>query len=234
MLHQFIFAAPKPGMSEKEFQNYWVNNHAVNYSSKIPQIKKYMVDTRIDSPLDVGEPVFSGVAEIWIKPEEQIASLQTKEFIQGARSDEPNWAAFWQTLALDTNAHTVIEGEEKPENGTWIKSITLLKRKAGMSLLDFRNYALKIHAPRVASTQSGLKRYLHCQTVDGYYELGESRFDAIDVCCYESVEAMVESVGAYRYYAKEGMEHLAEFVDLGYLFQMRVAENWVIGPQFRD
>jgi EthD domain len=41
MIHQLIFAHPKPGMSEKDFQDYWVNVHAVNYASKIPQIKKY-------------------------------------------------------------------------------------------------------------------------------------------------------------------------------------------------
>lgn len=233
MVHQFIFASPKPGMSEKEFQDYWINNHAVNYASKIPQIKKYIVDARVDTPLDYGDPVFGGIAEIWIRPEEQLASIQTKEFLEGARLDEPKWAAFWNTLVLDTNAHEIIAGEEKAPHGSYIKSITLLKRKEGMSLQAFRDYALKIHAPRVAETQNGLKRYLHCQIVDGYYSLGEARYDAIDVCCYDSIEAMVQSVGAYRYYGKESMEALAEFVELNYLFQMVVDEHWVIGPEYR-
>lgn len=233
MVHQFIFAAPKPGMTEQAFQDYWVNNHAVNYASKIPQIRKYLVDTRVDTPWDRGEPMFSGIAEIWIRPEEQIASLQSKEFLQGARLDEPNWAAFWKTLVLDTNPHEIIAGEEKPPGRTWIKSITLLKRKPGMSLQAFRDHALKIHAPRLAATQSGVKRYLHCQTVDGYYGLGEARYDAIDLCCYESVEAMAEAVGGFRYYTRETMEGLSEFVELGYMFQMVVAEHWIVGPEYR-
>ena len=47
MIHQLIFAHPKPGMSEQEFQDYWVDVHAVQYASKIPQIRKYLIDTRI-------------------------------------------------------------------------------------------------------------------------------------------------------------------------------------------
>ena len=38
VIHQFIFAYPRPGMTEAEFQRYWVEGHAVNYASKIPQI----------------------------------------------------------------------------------------------------------------------------------------------------------------------------------------------------
>jgi hypothetical protein len=233
MIHQFIFASPKPGMSEAAFHDYWVNIHAVNFASKIKQIRKYIVDTRVDTPWDQGEPVFGGIAEIWIRPEDQLPSLQSPEFLEGARLDEPRWAAFWKTLVLDTNAHEIIAGAEKPANGGWIKSVTLLKRKSGMPLQAFRDYAMKIHAPRVAETQAGLTRYLHCQTVDGYYGLGEARYDAIDVCCYESVDALVESAGRSRFYAREAMEGMANFVDLGYLFQMYVAEHWIIGPEAR-
>jgi hypothetical protein len=50
MIHQLIFAYPRPGMSEADFQDYWLNKHAVNFASKIPQIRKYLVDTRIALP----------------------------------------------------------------------------------------------------------------------------------------------------------------------------------------
>ena len=109
MIHQLIFAAPKPGMAERDFQDYWRTVHAVRFASRIPQIRKYAVDDRVPRPTDSGEPTWSGVGEIWLRDdEEQIASLQTPEFIEGARADEPNWAAFWRTLVLDTDAHTVL------------------------------------------------------------------------------------------------------------------------------
>ena len=46
---------------------------------------------------ETGDPLWSGVAEIWLaNEEEQLASLQTPEFLKGARADEPKWAAFWR------------------------------------------------------------------------------------------------------------------------------------------
>ena len=91
MIHQLIFAGPKPGMTDSEFQDYWVNVHAVQYASKIKQIKKYLIDTTIESAVPQNSP-YRGVAEIWLENEqEQLESLQSTEFLQGARLDEPKW-----------------------------------------------------------------------------------------------------------------------------------------------
>ncbi len=40
MIHQFIFAAPKPGLSAAAFTSYWINFHAVDFAAKIPQIRQ--------------------------------------------------------------------------------------------------------------------------------------------------------------------------------------------------
>src|SRR5262245_29279555 len=108
MIHQHIFAGPKPGMSEADFQDYWIKVHAVKYASRIRQIRRYSISRRLrpSSGDDVRLP-FGGIAEIWLENEqEQLASLQSPEFIEGARADEPRWAAFWNTLGLDTTAHS--------------------------------------------------------------------------------------------------------------------------------
>jgi len=232
MIHQFIFAAPKPGMSEADFQHYWVDQHAVNYASKIKQIRKYIVDTRVAAPWDQGEPMFGGIAEIWIRPEDQIPSLQSPEFLDGARLDEPRWAAFWKTLVLDTNEYVFKDAAEKRETQPWIKSVLLLKRKEGMPLAEFREYARKVYAPKVARLP-GLARYLHCQTVDGAYGLGEARYDAVDVMSFPDVETLAQCLDG-QYQAMSLLGELGQFVQLGYLFQMTVRENWVIGPVPRD
>src|SRR5579883_330124 len=114
MIHQFIFAGPKPGLTAVAFQSYWVNFHAADYASKIPQIRQYSISTRLHLPIVRAVPFFEGVAEILLRNEaEQVASLQSPEFLQGARTDEPRWAAFWQTLALDTDP-LVVAGAESP------------------------------------------------------------------------------------------------------------------------
>ena len=61
MIHQFIFAAPRPGMTEQQFQDYWVNVHAVKYASKIPQIVQYSVSTRLPFGPETEEPLWSGL-----------------------------------------------------------------------------------------------------------------------------------------------------------------------------
>lgn len=126
MIHQLIFARPKPGMTEEAFQRYWLEVHAPKFASKIPQIQRYLIDTRIPFQDKGQDPLFSGIAEIWLENEkEQLESLQTKEFLQGARADEPNWAAFWATLALDTTAHVLLDGpppRSSPPGSNWSSS----------------------------------------------------------------------------------------------------------------
>ena len=147
MIHQLIFAHPRPGWTEAEFQRYWVEEHAVRYASKIPQIKRYLIDTRIPFGEEPADPLWSGVAEIWLEnDEDQLASLQTPEFLEGARKDEPNWAAFWRTLVLDTEAHVLLDGPPLTAGQDWVKLFVLVKRRPGSTLEDFRAHSLGEHA----------------------------------------------------------------------------------------
>lgn len=153
MIHQFILAAPKPGMTAQEFQDYWVNVHAVKFASKIPQIRKYLIDCRIPFAGDLGTPALphQGIAEIWLaNGEEQVASLQTEEFLQGARLDEPNWAAFWQSMVIDTTAHEIVPGPAEAAPGR-VKLTVLLKRAPGLDLADYRARTLGEYAQVVAA-----------------------------------------------------------------------------------
>lgn len=233
MIHQQIFACPKPGMTEEEFQRYWVEEHAVKYACKIPQIRRYMVCTRVDVGNQARELPFSGVAEIWLDNEkEQLESLQTPEFLQGARLDEPNWAAFWATLVLDTDAHVLLEGPPLSSNPSWTKLFVLLKRKPGMSLEDFRHYALQTHAPKTLEIP-GLRRYLQCHVRDSYYAMGESRFDAIAQLWFDDARSIEDAIDS-SHYRDTILPDLALFTDPKYVMTMAAKEHWVIGPEARD
>ena len=233
MIHQQIFACPKPGMTEEEFQRYWVEEHAVKYASKIPQIRRYLVATRVDVGNQGHELPFSGVAEIWLDNEkEQLESLQTPEFLQGARLDEPRWAAFWATLVLDTDAHVLLEGPPLTQDPSWTKLFVLLKRKPGMPLDEFRQYALEAHAPKVLELP-GLRRYLQCHVRDSYYAMGESRFDAIAQLWFDDARA-IEEVSQSPQFLNTVMPNLTLFTDPKYLMTMAANEHWIIGPEARD
>ncbi|NJP08001.1 MAG: EthD family reductase [Chloroflexaceae bacterium] len=234
MIHQIIFAAPKPGMTTKEFQDYWINVHAANYASKIPQIKRYLIDARIPFDGDIGNPILphQGVAEIWLpNEEEQLASLQTEEFLQGARLDEPNWAAFWMTFLIDTTAHVIIEGPPLTQDPTWIKMILLYKRTPGIPLENFRQYGLNVHAPRFAELP-GLRRYLQCHTKDGFYVIGESAaFDAAEFLWFDNTDALQQAMNSQQF--KDAWAGLDAFVNPQYRFSIVAQENWIIGPEVR-
>ncbi len=144
MIHQHIYASPKPGMTEHEFQDYWLNVHAVKYASKIKQIKKYLICTRVPCMGTIDPPVWSGCAEIWLENEkEQLASLQSKEFLEGARLDEPKWAAFWNTMVLDTDSQNTVLPEKYNYKDEFFKLTYILKRKHGLCLESFRNQFLQ-------------------------------------------------------------------------------------------
>jgi hypothetical protein len=228
MIHQFILAAPRPGMTVEEFQSYWVTVHAVKFASRIPQIRRYLVDTRIPYDGDLGTPRLphQGIAEIWLADEqEQLASLQSDEFLHGARADEPNWAAFWLSIVLDTTAHEIVPGPA-PDGG--VKVTTLLKRRPGMPLAEYRRSTLDSYAP-AASGLPGLRRYLHCHTRDGAYVFGESSFDSVEQWWFDDVDALRDALES-PYHAERVAPARAAITDPRYVFSLTARENWIIGP----
>lgn len=230
MIHQLIFAAPKPGMSEADFHRYWVEQHAVRFAAKIPQIRKYAVDTTL-AVNGIGEPLWNGIAEIWLKnEEEQLASLQTPEFLQGARLDEPNWAAFWRTVVLDTDTETVVKGA--PENSVQpgVKLVLLAKRREGTGTEEFRRHSRTVHAPLVARLP-GLARYDQSFTRDSWYGISEPPFDAAYHLWFDSPTILEAAVRSAQYAAVEA--DFKNFVNERYLHAMAVRENWVVGPEPR-
>ncbi|CAL9672142.1 EthD domain-containing protein [Streptomyces sp. ICN988] len=234
MIHQFILAAPKPGMTAQEFQDYWVNVHAVQYASKIPQIRKYMVDTVVDIDGNLGEPKLphQGIAEIFLaNAQEQLASLQTEEFLHGARLDEPHWAAFWQTIVLDTTAHEIVPGPPLTRGQDWVKLTVLHKRRPGLGLDDYRKLTLDGYASVVKNTP-GLRRYLHAHTVDGAYVFGEAAFDSVEQLWFDDVNALEEALRS-AYFTEQVKSARDEIVDQRYVFSLAARENWIIGPQAR-
>lgn len=231
MIHQFIFAAPKPGMSEADFQSYWLNNHAINFAAKIPQIRKYKLDLTFSTSLQKGDAIFSGIAEIWLSnDEEQLASMQTKEFLQGARLDEPNWAAFWKTLVLDTElAYDSLENEVDTADG--IKVVIISKRNGEVGLNHFRSEIKKSQVTSL-SELPGLKRLSINFVRDSWYVLGEPRFDLVTSMWFPDTASMEAALNSLTYHSSINLEN--HLINSQYRFAFYVKQNWIIGPANRE
>jgi uncharacterized protein (TIGR02118 family) len=231
MIHQFIFAYPRPGMTEPEFQRYWVEVHAVRYASKIPQIRKYLVDTRIALPGEGSDPLWCGVAEIWLENEkEQIESLQSKEFLHGARLDEPNWAAFWRTIVLDTSTHVLRAGPVETRGSGMIKMLVVSKRKEGLPLGGFRSYCLGTHTAKVIELP-GLRRYSQSHVRDGFYAVGEAVFDCVEQLWFDGIDAALNAQLSVQMDITDADYRI--FAEERYIHKMLVREHWIIGPEPR-
>jgi hypothetical protein len=230
MIHQHILASPRPGLSEAQFQDYWLNVHAVKFASRIKQIKRYKIDLRIDWSGAQAAPLWNGMAEIWLANEaDQLASLQSPEFLQGARLDEPNWAAFWNTQVLDTDQHVVVDrmGEVAPEHG--VKLFALVKRRNGLAVEDFRRRYMDEQAHRTSEVP-GLLRHDISFTRDSWYVVGEPRFDAAIHCWFASLGALEESYATKPDALLPGDGGL---VEPRYVFPLAFREHWVVGPEPR-
>jgi hypothetical protein len=226
MIHQFIFAAPKPGLSAAAFQSYWINFHAVDYAAKIPQIRQYLVAPRLELAVPKVAPGFEGVAEIWLKDDaDQIASMQTPQFLQGARADEPRWAAFWQTFVLDTDPKLLFDNAGPGPATDFSKLYVLLKRRPDLSLDAFRQQLIEdaSHAPR----PDQLARHLIGLARDGQYGFGEPRFDAIEVLSFRDDRSLENFVGNPSLL---GSLTARRYVDDRYVFQFVGREHWIIRP----
>jgi hypothetical protein len=233
MIHQLIFASPRPGMSEAEFQDYWRYEHAIKFAAKIPQIRKYKVNSRVDMPGQHREIGYSGVAEIWIANEQdQIDSLKTPEYLLGARLDEPNWAASWLTLVLDTDSHVVVEGSEGGREVPEYKIMLLIKKNRDISLDTFRAYLSGDFSDK-AKQIPGLTRFLIGTTRDRFYVDGsEPAFDAaIHLCANSLLE--LKAMYANTYIQDTLFPQLAPIANPNGILSIGMRSEWIIGPEAR-
>lgn len=226
MIHQYIFAGPRPGLTSEAFQQYWLNYHAPGYAAKIPQILQYLVAPRVDAGEPCPAPFFQGTAELWLRnPAEQLASLQSQEFLQGARADEPRWAAFWQTFV-----HESFTDDESPPRRTrppYYKCYNFLKRKPGFSLEMFLQ-DMKGRQKELAERLPGLQDCVLSAARSDAYDFGEPRFDIIEVWSFDSRMDLSNALqGEAMRRVEEGRASIA---DERYLFRFCGREHWIIYP----
>jgi len=83
----------KPGMSTKEFHDYWRNIHGP-IAAKIPVIKRYVQSHTLMSEYDKEElPAYDGVAETWFDDTAAMRQGATTPEYAETRADEENFLA---------------------------------------------------------------------------------------------------------------------------------------------
>ena len=235
MIHQHILAAPRPGLNEAEFQDYWRYVHALKFARKIPQIRKYKVNSRIDIPGQIRKIEYSGIAEIWLDNEEaQAASIKTPEFLDGALNDEPNWAASWQTIGLDTDAHESMGFDPSDSEFPEYKIMLFHKKRRDISVEKFQKLYLNGYVKLIQEANiPNLVRILNCLSKEHLYEGGGAPpFDAVTHLSANSMLELKSMVASPELQAFLNPEYggLSEWWGV---VTMTVRSEWVLGPKAR-
>lgn len=173
MLHFYYFIRRKPSLSKDAFHAHWKDRHGP-IAKQIPQLSRYLQSHQIP---DVGfECGFDGVAEGWVKDFKTLETLRTgKEYVNEALVDERNFIDHKRTDWLVTRDRPILDG---PIVEGQVKNVTLLRRKNGMSVKEFREYWADVHGP-MACDLPGIERYVQSPTVDEAYKFGEPRWDGV-------------------------------------------------------
>lgn len=205
MIHLHYFIRRKPSMDEAEFHHYWREVHGP-LAMKIPQLRRYVQSHRI--PGISQNSTYDGVAEVFLDGLDAMAALrETKEYLQGALADEPNFIDMSRVEWMATHDHIV---SDIPATGL-VKGIFQLGAKRGLTHLQFRQHWQEIHAV-VAMKMPGIKRYVQSRLIDEAYAYARPRFDGVAHVYFDNAQAIADS-----FESQGGKDDLADgelFIDM--------------------
>jgi uncharacterized protein (TIGR02118 family) len=188
-----------PQMPPKAFQEYWRTKHA-EIVRPLPGIRKYIQSHVLLNSYQKGQPIYDGVAEIWVDDTNTVRSFQDTPVMKNIQKDEPNFFLVKSSPLIITEEYEIIAG---PERYKYIKLIKFLKRKKGMLVKDFQAYWLNYHGPMV-SVIPGIQRYVQSHTrLSGYRRSQPPTYDGVasywfhDMRHIEEAKATTEYTAAY-------------------------------------
>jgi uncharacterized protein (TIGR02118 family) len=145
MVHLLFLMKRKPELSRQECQRHWREIHAP-LAQRIPGIRRYVQSHVFTAQGE--KPPYDGVAEIWVDDERAATAVfQTKEYLEGAYLDEPNFVDVKQVVRLRTEDHVILTGAPINKDERLVKRISFLKRKPGMNREEFFRYWQDVHGP---------------------------------------------------------------------------------------
>jgi uncharacterized protein (TIGR02118 family) len=186
MVKMVIFFKRRPGMSVEAFQDHWRTVHA-GIIVRLPGIRRYVQNPVLPGSYRKSEPAYDAIAESSFDDTQAMKALVgTPEYAE-VLADEPNFIDRRTMQSIITDEH-VIKDLPAPANG--IKSITLMTRKAGMPIDDFRAYWQNVHGPLCAAVPA-VRRYVQNPTRRSIYDSGRTpAFDGAAMTWFDSLDAL--------------------------------------------
>jgi uncharacterized protein (TIGR02118 family) len=188
-----------PQIPPTAFQEYWRTKHA-EIVRPLPGIRKYIQSHVLLDCYQTGQPIYDGVAEIWVDDTNTVRNFQDTPVMKNIQKDEPNFFLVNSSPLIITKEYEIIAGPERDKD---IKLIQFLKRKKGMPVKDFQAYWLTHYGPMV-TVIPGIQRYVQSHTrLSGYRRSQPPAYDGVasywfhDMKHIERAKATTEYTTAY-------------------------------------
>lgn len=223
MLHLFYFITKRADLEAAAFSRYWRDTHGP-IVQRIPQLRRYLQSHAIsETPLS---PSFDGAAEAWVDDAASLEALQqSAEYRDGALADEPNFIDMDRVAWMVTRDRVFLDA---PQTENQVKTVSCIRRKAGMSVEEFREHWADVHAP-IACALPGIERYVQSTTVDEAYKEGEPRWDGVGQIWLKDLDALA-AMRESTAYTVDAAGDAAHFVEPSALSAFAAREFHVIWP----
>ena len=195
MVKLMSFFKRKQGMSVDAFQAYWRTRHA-EVVVKLPGIRRYVQSHTLPSGYRKGEPVYDGVAEVWVDDTHVMrAQAGTPEYA-AVRADEPNFMDVSSLGAIITEEHVIKDGDISRNA---VKNMEFVTHKSDMPIEAFQEHWREIHGPLGAAIPV-VQRYVQSHTLLPVYKAGKTPvYDGVAITWFDDTQAMRTSATLAEY-----------------------------------
>ena len=195
MVKLMSFFKRKQGMSVDAFQAYWRTRHA-EVVVKLPGIRRYVQSHTLPSGYRKGEPVYDGVAEVWVDDTHVMrAQAGTPEYA-AVRADEPSFMDVSSLGSIITEEHVIKDGEISLNA---VKNMEFVTHKSDMPIEDFQKHWREIHGPLGAAIPV-IQRYVQSHTRLSVYKAGKTPiYDGVAITWFDDTQAMRTSATLAEY-----------------------------------
>lgn len=223
MAEQFkkiAFLAPRPGMTDAAFRQYWRQVHGPLVAGS-PGYQAYRwryVQNHILAAGPIGGAVsFSGMAEFWLPGDNEDEFATTAIYQDRIRVDELRFIDMDNTVSM-----TAVETIVKPARAA-VKLIVLAARRPGLALADFHEAVTSVYRPAMLGAAGVGERILGWtvnSVVEGSFRLpGGRKTGALPIDCIDEMW-----FGSYA-------DAFAAFASDGYLQAVRPIAQKIFSAQ---
>jgi uncharacterized protein (TIGR02118 family) len=98
----------KPGMSDRQFFDYWERIHGP-IGARIPELRRLVQSHRVSVPGDKHKPDYDGMAELWFENVAALLAARQSPQWEASEQDEANFIDHKKVSYFVSEEHVILE-----------------------------------------------------------------------------------------------------------------------------